>query len=89
LARQKTVYTPDGDRVSIHEHTWVQVSVTLLPNTSHISISKPILGARVLWRCTRRNCKGFRETTYAFKKPRVDSNSNVFSPGLQSVLNDL
>ena len=86
MAKGKILYTPDGDRVAIHEHTWVQVSVTLLPNTS---MARPMLGAKVLWRCTRRNCKGLRETAYAFKKPRVDSNPNVFSPGLQSVLNDL
>ena len=83
VKRDRKAYTADGEEVTVHEHTWVQVSVTIHPNPI---ATRPILGALVLWRCTRRNCQGLRETNYQFKKPRSNSNPNRFSNNLRAIV---
>jgi len=84
VKRDRKAYTADGEIVTIHEHVWVQESVTIHPNPV---VTRPLLGATVLWRCTRRNCRGLRETNYPFKKPRSNSNPNRFSNAAKSILN--
>ena len=55
MGRDRQAFTADGEPITIHEHIWVMVSVTLHPGAES---KRPVLGASVVWRCTKRNCKG-------------------------------
>ena len=83
--KDQTAYTPDGELVILHDHHWVQVSVTLIPNPVG-GPERPIMGATVLWRCTRRNCNGYRESKQDFRRPRSNSNANRFSAEVRSIV---
>jgi len=83
--KDKKVYTPDGELVYEHDHHWVQVSVTILPNPVG-GPERPIIGATVLWRCSRRNCNGYRDTKYNFRRPRTNSTPNRFSATVRSIV---
>lgn len=81
--KDRQVYTPDGELVTLHDHNWVMDSVTMHPQPD---IAKPLAGCTVLWRCTRRNCQGLRETKYNFRKPRANQLANQFSAKVDTIL---
>jgi hypothetical protein len=83
MARDRQAYTADGEPIVIHEHSWVMVTVTMHPGPE---AKRPVLGATVLWRCTRRNCKGLREEKYNFKRPRSNQNVNHFSAQVLAIV---
>ena len=82
MARDRKAFTPDGEEVTIHDHKWVMDGVTLHPMPD---IKRPVAGATVLWRCTKRNCQGLRESKYTFRKPRANQNANQFSVKVQTL----
>ena len=83
MAADRKAFTADGEPITIHDHDWVMVSVTMHPNPN---IKRPVLGATVLWRCTRRNCQGLRESEYNFRKPRANQHANRFSAGVRALV---
>jgi len=83
MARDRQAYTADGEPITIHDHLWVMVDVTMHPG---VEPKRPILGASVLWRCTKRNCKGLREQKYNFKRPRSNQNVNHFSAQTRAII---
>ena len=83
MARDRQAFTADGEPITIHEHSWMMVTVTMLPG---VEAKRPVLGATVLWRCTRRNCKGLREEQYNFKRPRSNQLANRFSSQLRAIV---
>jgi hypothetical protein len=83
MGRDRQAFTADGEPITIHEHIWVMVSVTLHPGAES---KRPVLGASVVWRCTKRNCKGLREQKYNFKRPRTNQNVNMFSAQTRSII---
>jgi hypothetical protein len=84
MRKDRNAYTADGEPITLHDHDWVMVTVTMLPNPD---IKRPMLGATVLWRCTRRNCQGLREVQYKFTKPRINQNANRFSSNVRAIVN--
>ena len=78
MAKDRIIYTPDGDKVTLHDHHWIQVSVTVIPNPD---VARPIAGTKVLWRCSRRNCQGLKEVKYTFRKPTVKATANILYGG--------
>ncbi len=66
----------------LHEHNWVQMGVQIFPGPTAV---RPILGALVSWRCTRRGCTGLRETKYDFRRPRKNQAANAFSRPMPEV----
>lgn len=76
-------YTPDGEPIPDHEHDWVMVDVTIHPNPN---FKRPVMGATVLWRCSKRNCHGHRKAQYKFRRPRVNQQPNSYSPSLDALL---
>ena len=50
-----------------------------------VAVVRPILGALVSWRCTRRGCTGLRETKYDFRRPRKNQAANAFSRPMPEV----
>ena len=79
----KVQYTPDGDRVTVHEHDWVMMDVTMHPNPD---AKRPLAGVTVLWRCHRRGCQGFRQAPYRFLRPRSNQQPNMLSPTLDTIM---
>ena len=80
---KNVVYTPDGEKITMHDHDWVMVDVTTHLNGT---AKAPIAGATVLWRCTRRQCQGYRTSEYEFRKPRVNQQPNTYSPTIDSIM---
>mgnify|MGYP000005808333 CR=1 FL=1 len=80
---KEVFYTPDGEKVTRHEHHWVQVDMTVHPNPS--STVRPIRGATVLWRCTRRGCGGYRTQVYDFRRPRSNQQVNALRRGIDVI----
>ena len=69
-------YTPDGDRIANHEHAYIQVAVELAPMPD---IKRPIGGATVLWRCSRKGCHAVRESRYTFRRPASNQQPNALA----------
>jgi hypothetical protein len=69
-------YTPAGDLITVHEHKWVQSSITLHPGPTP---ARPTVGCTVLWRCTRPGCIALYEKPYQFRKPSIKTQGNTFS----------
>ena len=64
MAKDRKVFNPDGEELTLHDHNWVMDGVTLHPMPD---VKRPVAGATVLWRCTKRNCQGLRESKYQFR----------------------
>ena len=79
----KTVETPDGDKITIHDHHWVQYKVELMtgPQTD-----KPVTGCVAHWRCSRPRCYEWGAKKYLFRKPGRNQIGNWTSPNLNKHL---
>jgi hypothetical protein len=76
-------YDPDGELVPAHDHNWVMVQMVTHPG---VDAARPIIGCTILWRCSKRNCVGYREVPYNFRRPRSNQQSNTYSPTLTALL---
>ena len=79
----KTVETPDGDKVTIHDHHWVQYKVEL---TTGPQADKAGTGCVAHWRCTRPRCDEWVTKKYLFRKPGRTQLGNSYSPNLSKHL---
>ena len=79
----KTVETPDGDKITIHDPHWVQYKVDLMtgPQTD-----KPVTGCVAHWRCSRPRCYEWVAKKYLFRKPGRNQIGNWTSPNLNKHL---
>ena len=82
MAKDRKVFNPDGEELTLHDHNWVMDGVTLHPMPD---VKRPVAGATVLWRCTKRNCQGLRESKYQFRRPRVNQNPNQFNAKIRAL----
>jgi len=71
---EKVRYDPDGNKIQMHDHKWVQSQVALHPTPLG-----GIYSASVGWRCTRRSGEAIRVQVYKFRRPRADQAPNTFS----------
>jgi murein endopeptidase len=73
----KIYYTPEGEKITEHDHQWTQYAVSLITGATS---DKAVTGCNVMWRCTRKGCNDWREDKKLFRKPSKNAQGNSYSP---------
>ena len=82
----KAEYDKYGNKITQHEHRWVQTQITFWPSPAN---QTPIPGVTVAWRCAKRGCSDIYQKELKFRRPNKDTIGNTFAKPLPELVTTL